>query len=314
MSKKSLVVLSLVLFLAGGSLAHAQATRTWVSGVGDDANPCSRTAPCKTYAGAISKTAAGGEISTLDPGGFGAVTITKSITISGVGTLAGVLAAGTNGVIVNAGVNDVIILRDLQINGAGTGLNGIRFLAGGALHVENCSINGFKSASVGSGHGITFEPSGNGQLFVKDTFVQNNGTGANGGGILIKPGAAGTAKASLDNVQLEKNIFGLKVQDRSTVTITNSRVAGNAFAGITATSAGAAISLFVEQTASVNNGSVGIQSSGSNTAVRISNVTVTGNDIGLQALSSGQILSFDNNNVAGNITTQGAATGSITPE
>ena len=65
-----------------GSLAHAQATRTWVSGVGDDANPCSRTAPCKTFAGAISKTAAGGEINVLDPGGFGAVTITKSITIS----------------------------------------------------------------------------------------------------------------------------------------------------------------------------------------------------------------------------------------
>jgi hypothetical protein len=63
--------------------AQAQATRTWVSGVGDDANPCSRTAPCKTFAGAISKTAPGGEIDALDPGGFGALTITKSITIDG---------------------------------------------------------------------------------------------------------------------------------------------------------------------------------------------------------------------------------------
>jgi hypothetical protein len=66
-------------------MAQAQATRTWVSGVGDDANPCSRTAPCKTFAGAISKTAPCGEISVLDPGGFGAVTITKSITINGTG-------------------------------------------------------------------------------------------------------------------------------------------------------------------------------------------------------------------------------------
>ena len=82
--------------------AQAQATRTWVSGVGDDVNPCSRTAPCKTFAGAISKTAANGEISVLDPGGFGAVTITKSITLNGEGTLAGILNAGTNGVIVSS--------------------------------------------------------------------------------------------------------------------------------------------------------------------------------------------------------------------
>src|ERR1700740_1451200 len=81
--------------------ASAQATRTWVSGVGDDVNPCSRTAPCKTFPGAISKTAAGGEINCLDPGGFGAVTIVKSITIDCTETLAGILVAGTNGVTIN---------------------------------------------------------------------------------------------------------------------------------------------------------------------------------------------------------------------
>src|SRR5689334_19239629 len=99
------------------ALAHAQATRTWVSGVGDDANPCSRTAPCKTFAGAISKTAAGGEISVLDPGGFGAVTITKAITLNGDGTLAGILSATVNGIIINAGANDVVVIRSLSING-----------------------------------------------------------------------------------------------------------------------------------------------------------------------------------------------------
>jgi hypothetical protein len=77
------------------SAAQAQATRTWVSGVGDDANPCSRTAPCKTFAGAISKTAPRGEINALDPGGFGAVTITKAITIDGgAGQIAGVFGVG----------------------------------------------------------------------------------------------------------------------------------------------------------------------------------------------------------------------------
>src|SRR5438045_7634563 len=98
------------------TLAHAQASRTWVSGVGDDANPCSRTAPCKTFAGAISKTAAGGEIDALTPGGFGAVTITKSITIDGGGgQVASVLVSGTNGIVVAAGPNDVVTLRNLRL-------------------------------------------------------------------------------------------------------------------------------------------------------------------------------------------------------
>ena len=124
------VVLALV--LAGGTtLAEAQATRTWVSGVGDDANPCSRTAPCKTFAGAISKTAAGGEINVLDPGGFGGVTITKSISIVAEASRPACWCRGTNAIIVNAGATDTVVLRGLDIDGLGTGLNGIRFLAGG---------------------------------------------------------------------------------------------------------------------------------------------------------------------------------------
>src|SRR5690349_11933705 len=108
-----------LLTLTVTSLAQAQATRTWVSGVGDDVNPCSRTAPCKTYAGAISKTAAGGEISTLDPGGFGAVTITKSITLNGDGNLTSILVSGVNGVNISTNLQptDVVILRSLSING-----------------------------------------------------------------------------------------------------------------------------------------------------------------------------------------------------
>src|SRR6059058_5256047 len=88
----------LVFSLAFVMIAQAQATRTWVSGVGDDLNPCSRTAPCKTFAGAISKTAAGGEINVLDAGGFGTVTITKSIRIDGTPFISGVLASQINGI------------------------------------------------------------------------------------------------------------------------------------------------------------------------------------------------------------------------
>src|SRR6478672_6730446 len=134
----------LLVVLLGATFAGAQASRTWVSGVGDDANPCSRTAPCKTFAGAISKTAAGGEIDALDPAGYGAVTITKGMTIDGGGgQVASVLVSGTNGIVVQAGPSDVVILRNLRINGIGTGINGIRFLSGKDLNVESCYIFGF---------------------------------------------------------------------------------------------------------------------------------------------------------------------------
>src|SRR6185437_14330708 len=133
MSKNSFMARIAVIVFATG-LASGQASRTWVSGVGDDANPCSRTAPCKTFAGAISKTAAGGEIDALDPAGFGAVTITKAITIDGGGgQVASVLVSGTNGIVVQAGASDVVILRNLRINGIGTGINGVRFLSGKSL-------------------------------------------------------------------------------------------------------------------------------------------------------------------------------------
>src|SRR6516225_10014511 len=133
------VILVLTTFV---SVAHAQATRTWVSGVGDDANPCSRTAPCKTFAGAISKTAVSGEIDALDPGGFGAVTITKSITLDGTAGLAGVLVSGTNAIVVSAAGSDVII-RNLDLNGLGTGLAGILIVQAGDVRIENCKIYGF---------------------------------------------------------------------------------------------------------------------------------------------------------------------------
>src|SRR6202008_1810655 len=149
-------VMAIEIFLfATVSIAQAQASRTWVSGVGDDANPCSRTAPCKTWAGAISKTAAGGEIDALDPGGFGALTITKSILLDGGGgQVASVLVAGTNGIVVAAGATDVVIIKNVRFNGllgagnANAGTNAIRFISGLKLVVENCEIYGFGNNGI----------------------------------------------------------------------------------------------------------------------------------------------------------------------
>src|SRR5215218_9237664 len=149
----------LAAFLATSS-AHAQATRTWVSGVGDDVNPCSRTAPCKTFAGAISKTAKDGEISVLDPGGYGAVTITKSIYINGThgAGYGSILASLVNGVNINiTDVNDIrksVRLRALDINGASTGVNGVSILAANHVFIEDSVIDGFTGDGTNSGMGI----------------------------------------------------------------------------------------------------------------------------------------------------------------
>src|SRR2546421_620312 len=156
----------LVFTLAFASAAHAQATRSWAPGAGDDANPCSRTAPCKTFAGAIPKTADGGEIDCIDPGGFGTVTITKSITIDGNGTFASILAAGTNGVNVNdsasgAANTHIVRLRNLSINGAGTGFSGINFTSAKQLYIENCQVFGFRGNGTNS-HALNINLNGNG--------------------------------------------------------------------------------------------------------------------------------------------------------
>src|SRR4029077_15576638 len=166
----------LVFFALATTMLSAQASRTWVSGVGDDANPCSRTAPCKTWAGAISKTAPGGEIDALDPGGFGAVTITKAITLDGGGgQVASVLVAGTNGIVVQANAaTDVVILRNLRINGisgsGNGGLNGIRFLSGKDLNVENCFIFGFTQ----NGIDIALNQANPASAHILNTVVKNN--------------------------------------------------------------------------------------------------------------------------------------------
>lgn len=151
--------------------ARAQATRTWVSGVGDDANPCSRTAPCRTFAGAISKTAAGGEINVLDPGGFGAVTITKPISIIST-TLAGVLVSGTNAIIVNVAAGETVLLEGLDIEGLGTGLNGVHIIGGGRTLVRKCSIRNFTQ------NGVNLVGT-NARVVIADSLLLRNGTGLN---------------------------------------------------------------------------------------------------------------------------------------
>lgn len=253
---------ALILATAVISTAQAQATRTWVSGVGDDANPCSRTAPCKTFAGAISKTAAGGEISALDPGGFGVVTITKSITINGDGTLAGILAALTNGIIVNAANTDVVRLRNISINGAKTGLNGIRFLAGNTLELDNVSIYGFTTHGID----VSLSTNDNRNLLVKNSSITN----ALSNGVNISStvgGLTGKFSAVLDHVSIHKTGKGIYSNYTNAVTtIGNSVITQASVTGVHAQA-----------------GKIGLEGS-----------SLTNNNVAIQADANGKVWITDN--------------------
>ena len=287
-------VLSVVFFalVAFGVVpaAYAQATRTWVSGVGDDVNPCSRTAPCKTFAGAISKTAAGGEISVLDPGGFGAVTITKSITINGDGTLAGVLAAATNGIVVNAGANDKVILRNISIAGANTGLNGIRYLAGGQLRLDNVTIYGFQVNSLS--RAIDVSLAGSGELFVIDSTITNCEAGVR------LTTSAGALQATLDNVRIQNtDLHAVEVLSNSNVTIKRSNLSGNFNAGVR-TAASTAVANVEDTVLAYNN--AGINAGVAGSVIRVSDSTIVHNVTGITFAAGATIESTGDNRIAGN--------------
>src|SRR5258706_9188992 len=250
--------------------AQAQATRTWVSGVGDDANPCSRTAPCKTFAGAISKTAAGGEISVLDPGGFGAVTITKSITINGTGTLARILASLTNGIIVNAAVTDKVIIRNISINGVGNGINGIRLLAAAQLTVENVTIEGFTGNCIDVALGSS-----------SDVLLQDvNMTRCNNGVSLST--TAGQLLATMDQIRAENMAnHGIRAFGSGPVlaTVKRSIVSNNNNDGIRTD--GAAGTINVDDSVLSYNAGTAIDAVAVGSRIRISNNTIVHNGGGV---------------------------------
>jgi hypothetical protein len=285
--------------------AQAQATRTWVSGVGDDVNPCSRTAPCKTFAGAISKTFINGEINCLDPGGFGTINITKSMTIDCTFAQGSILASGVNGVTVNIAAGNVndplrsVRLRGLSINGAGasgaigtrTGINGINILAGSAVYVEDVVISEFGT------RGISDTRTGsNDRLFVKRVSVRDN----TGPGIRVVP-SAGTATVGviIDETHVLGNGFGIVVANGPRATITRSVMSGNGSHGVDAEGAS---EVNVDGSSITNNGSGLFQSAPA--VLRISNNNVFNNVTGV----SGNVSSFSNNRFAAN-----GVGGAITP-
>lgn len=286
-----------ILVLAVAITANAQATRTWVSGVGDDANPCSRTAPCKTFAGAISKTANHGEISVLDPGGFGTVSITKSMTIDGNGQVSSILAAGTTGVIVNATSTDRIYLRNLTINGANTGFNGVRVIQGSHVTVENTAIWNFTTGVNGS-RGIKVENSSN-EVFLETQNVSIRDI--SGIGIELIPTVSGTARASINDTRVsDVTQSAVVLEANARAQITNSVLTHNAGAGVLVRRTTSVANIF-NTVLSRNGFGVNVGNTDGGTA-RIALCQISDNTIdGLSITAPGTVISHGNNAIRGNV-------------
>jgi hypothetical protein len=286
----ALIVGLFVPFLASAP-AHAQATRTWVSGVGDDANPCSRTAPCKTFAGAISKTSASGEIDCLDPGGFGAITITKAITLNCVSALGSILVSGTPGITIAAGSSDIVVIRNLQLlgigPGSGAGTIGINITGGAVVSIENSVITQFAQQGIKDGRSA-----GNTKLFVRNTIISHNGSTG------ISLVATGPNFAEISDTSSINNLYGVAAGSGNTATVQRSVLSGNTTAGVE-TDAGGVVDL--DNTAITGN-TTGAQVFGT---IRLSNSDVTGNTTGF---SNGSAISYGNNRMLGNGTFGNAVT------
>ena len=290
------------------SAAQAQATRTWVSGLGDDANPCSRTAPCKTFAGAYSRTAAGGEIDAIDPGGFGTISIGHALTIDGGGgQVASILASSTNAVNVTAGNGDWVTLRNLRINGivqtSFPGLIGIKVNSVGVLTLENDVIQGF------SGIGVDFEPSSPAGLNVVNTVVQD----ATGGGLFAQTGTQVNQVSIQNSSFINNGTFGVRSGLNSRINMKDSTVSGTRTVSSSADGLHANGGVIATDRVTVTTGGTGIHSSASG-FVWISNTVIENNSgVGLVADSGGQILTFLNNYNANNTGGPGAPTGNAIP-
>jgi hypothetical protein len=283
--------LGLALLACCIAVPAAAVSRTWVSGTGDDTFPCSRTAPCKTFAGALSKTDDGGEISVLDPGAYGAVTINKSVTINGDGTLASILAASTNGIIVNAQASAKVVIRNISINGVGSGLNGVRYVAAGQLTLDHVSIGGIQSGV--SSRCIDVAVSANAKLVVRSSTITNCEEG------IRLASSGGTLQATLDDVVIQNcDTHAVEVATGSTtVNITHSDLSHNFNAGVRVAINGGV--------ANVEDTLLGFNNAGVNAAVagaliRVSNSTIVNNVTGITFAAGATVASAGNNRVDGN--------------
>ena len=279
------------------SAANAQATRTWVSGVGDDVNPCSRTAPCKTFAGAISKTATGGEINCLDPAGYGALNITKSLTVDCNYTHGSILAANVNGILVNAPATASVTIRGLSINGANTTTgNGIRILAARDVLIEDTVIENFAGAGPSQGRGITIETAtANVRVSINNVRIQN----CNFVGIHSVPTGGNVILSITNSVLTRGGSTHIDIRQLTSATIdrvsaTNSPTGAGLTLELSTALATVSNSNFSENAIGILNGNGGAP------ITRLYASVISNNISSGLSISAGQIISSGNNIIRGN--------------
>jgi hypothetical protein len=280
----SVLGIAFSMFFASSLLAQ----RAFVSAVtGNDANPCTRPLPCRSFGAAIATVAAGGEV-VVDSGGYGPFTVSKAVTVeSPAGIYAGVSATSGDGIDVSAGASDIVVLRNLTVYGFGSASTGISFLSGAALYIESCIVNGFHS------YGINHSASAD--LFVTDTTVRNGGFR----GIQIGPSAGSVA--SLDHCRMYgNNSDAVVVFDNAKVNVRDS-VASSKGEGFTAAGNSTVAELNIENCVASNN-IYGILTSNNVSTIRVSGSTVTNNGTGLAQFGAMTLGSYGNNHVAGNST------------
>ena len=322
MRRFSLIQFAIVAIIAAsscGSAVQAQIQHTWVGSQGTDTGNCDRTAPCATWSYAYGRTTVGGEITCLDSGNFWSLTIGHSITISCEG------AIGSETVNTGAGffntfsiastvATDVVTFRGLDVDGNGvvsTGGSGlITFQGAGTLRLEKMRISNIS----GDRTGLLFVPNGTAKLYIVDSIIANNGTSGINAGVLIRPASGVTANVTIERTVIENNRFGIFADGSAGGTlrglVSDSYVSGNINNGITIASAGTSVALGIDNVKVANN-NFGLVASGTNAGMLVRRSFITANGTGLLTLSGGVLLSYRDNSLNGNTTTDGAFTGPV---
>lgn len=284
-----------------GSATSESASHRWVSASGDDANPCSHSAPCKTFAQAFTKTPAGGEIGVLDSGSFGEVSITKPVTINGQGATVSV-APNVNGFVVNAGANDVVTIKNISLTGSGAAANAIRYIAGNQLTIEGVTIMGFSGNGVEVELGKGGQAVGGGKLIVTNSSISNCGKSG-----FKMSAASGFATATLENVRLNSSANGVEIGDGNTFTLINrSSITSHTGSGILAAGASAVIN--ADNSIIAFNG-IGVNANAASATIRLSGNGIYHNGEGLKLSAGGTaggatVSSDGTNRIEGNGSTQ----------
>ena len=295
--------------------AQALNNKSWVSSTGSGST-CTRALPCGNLQTAHDQTNAGGEIGVIDAADYGALVISKAISIIAEGVDATVISAGAGSAAIafssSTPPTDVVTLQGLVIDGLGTGGIGISYAYGPALVVKNCVIRNFKNSN---GAGIFAQPNVAGKLTVTDTLLVNNGTGLTGAGIVLKPQSGGSVQALFERVTAVSNSFGILADGNGSISVRgvvrNSAIANNVHNGITASSSGGGSAILSVENTTVSGNDFGLVASGASSGVLVGQSSIVLNNTGLFTANGGVLLSYKNNSLNANTTSDGTFTGPV---